>query len=135
MSCCVSDYFREPGCANLTIKGGVAWHPVVTLYSDDAGKVPVDLTAYTDIKMEISNAAQNSDGTYTGIMAVACSIYGPATNGQILLSLTRAQTKTLQAQVPMPSMKYDLDLEDPVTPDSFTALTGTVTAIPSYTDL
>ena len=135
MACCLSDYFREPGCCDFTIKGGVAWHPVVTAYSDDAGTIPVDLSIYTDIKMQIRNALQNSDGTYTLIMNVSASVYGPPANGQILLSLTDAQTTTLMMQVPMPTMKYDLDIADPIAPDSTTIISGSITIVPSYTDL
>lgn len=123
--CPVSEYFRQPGLCNFTIKGNVAWHPVIYLYSDSAGTIPVDLTGWTPI-MEIRDSS-----TLVLIMTVATSVVS-LTGGSVLLALTKAQTKTLNDQNPMPAMMYDLDFYS-ATPDSFTALSGAITIDPGYT--
>ena len=133
MGCCVSDYFRKPGCLDFTVKGGVAWHPGIFLYSDEAAMIPVDLTGYVG-KMEIRNATPDNTGIFALIKAVPITIIN-ATSGTLSPLLTDTETQTLAQQFPIPMMRYDLNFYNDALPDSFCALSGAFIMDLGYTDV
>lgn len=111
---------RYPGRLNLRVYESQLFQFTITVYADLARTTPFDLTGY----------AGTADIIRTDTGAVVASftvtVVAPATNGEVLLELSAADTEALPTGDAAPTMMYDIFFDNSSTGDRFCPVEGAV---------